>query len=249
MTAMSERQHEKRLASAFTDLAGPLVRDVNVTAVLHTLAQHCVDLLDVSAAGVLLDVPHGPGVEVVASDEYTRALELFGLEWDEGPSLDCCRPPAHVSETRLDADDACPRWPRFTPRALLLGFTSVATVPLRCQDTVVGALSLLHDRPRPLDDVQLRLAKALADTAAMCVIQQQVLQGQTTQIAQLQGSLESRIAIEQAKGFLSNSRGCTADQALIRMRTYARNRQLKLSDVARQVLDGAVAHTLLDPER
>lgn len=248
---MSERRRQERPASAHAsvDLAAPLVCDVSVPDVLHTLTEHCVDLLDVSAAGILLDVPHGQVVEVAASDEYTRALELFGLELDEGPCRDCCGAPARISELRLDVDAACERWPRFTPRALLLGFTSVATVPLRCQDTVVGALSLLHDRPRPLDDAQLRLAQALADTAAICVIQQQVLQGQKTQIAQLQGSLESRILIEQAKGFLSNSRGCSADQAFIRMRTYARNRRLKLTDVARQVLNGAVADTLLEPER
>ncbi|MFI8874126.1 ANTAR domain-containing protein [Streptomyces sp. NPDC055243] len=249
MTAMSERQREDRLASAFVDLAAPLVRDVSVPDVLQTLAEHCVDLLDVSAAGVLLDVPLGQVVEVVASDEYTRALELFGLEWDEGPCRDCCRSQAGISELRLDDEAACERWPRFAPRALLLGFTSVATVPLRRQDTVVGALNLLHDRPRPLDEAALRTAQALADTATMCVIQQQVMQGQKTQIARLQSSLDARIVIEQAKGFLSNSRGCSADQALIRMRTYARNRQLKLSDVARQVLSGSVAHTLLDPER
>lgn len=249
MTAISEKRREERLASAFVDLAAPLVRDVYVPDVLHTLTEHCVDLLDVSAVGVLLDVPNGQVTEVVASDEYTRALELFGLEWDEGPCRDCCRAPARISEVRLDDEAACERWPRFTPRALLLGFTSVATVPLRCRKTAVGALSLLHDRPRPLDDADLRLAQALADTAALCVIQQHVMQGQKTQIAQLQGSLESRIVIEQAKGFLSNSRGCSADQAFTRMRTYARNRQLKLSDVARQVLDGAVSDTLLDPER
>lgn len=246
---MSEKRREERLASAFVDLAAPLVRDVYVTDVLHTLTEHCVDLLGVSAAGVLLDVPNSRDVEVVASDEYTRALELFGLECDEGPCRDCCRAPAHITELRLDVEAACERWPRFTPRALLLGFTSVATVPLRCRNTVVGALSLLHDRPRPLNDAELRLAQALTDTAALCVIQQQVMQEQKTQIARLQGSLESRITIEQAKGFLSNSRGCSADQALTRMRTYARNRQLKLSDVARQVLEGAVSATLLDPER
>ncbi|MEV8313985.1 GAF and ANTAR domain-containing protein [Streptomyces sp. NPDC059900] len=249
MTAMSEWQREERLASAFGDLAAPTVRDVSATDVLHTLTEHCVKLLDVSASGALLDVPHGRGPEVAASDEYTRALELFGLEWDEGPCRDCCRSRTLVSETRFDAEDACARWPRFTPRALLLGFTSVATIPLRHQDTVVGALSLLHDRQRPLDEAELRLAGALADSAAVCLIQQQVVHEQMTQIARLRTSLDTRIVIEQAKGYLANSRGCSTDRAYVRMRTYARNRQLKLTDVAHQVLNGAAGNTLLEPER
>ncbi|MEV0523834.1 GAF and ANTAR domain-containing protein [Streptomyces sp. NPDC050439] len=252
MTAMSERQREERLASAFVDLAAPLVREVSVPDALRALTDHCVDLLEVSAAGVMLDGPRGPrghAVQVAASDEYTRSLELFGLEWDEGPLLDCRRSRAHVREFRLETEPACTRWPRFTPRALLLGFTSVATVPLRSQDTVVGALSLLHDRPTPLDDTRLRLAQALADTATACVTRQQTLHEQRTQIAQLQDALESRVLIEQAKGFLASSRGCSADQAFVRMRTYARNRRLKLSDVARQVLNGGAADTLLRPER
>ncbi|MFE0101299.1 GAF and ANTAR domain-containing protein [Streptomyces sp. NPDC059009] len=245
---MPEVPREERLASAFVELADTLVRDFDVIGFLHTLTDHCVDLLDVAAAGVLLGIPQGRVVEAAASDVRTRALELDGVEWDEGPCRDCFHTRAPIADVRLDTAAARTRWPHFTPRALELGFTSVVAAPLRWQEQVIGALNLFRDRPGPLAAGQLRLAQALADTATIAILQQRTVHEQMTVIAQLQYALDSRVIIEQAKGYLAHRHHSSVDDAFTRMRSHARNHGAKLTDVARQVLNGTAGADLLDPE-
>src|SRR5260221_117160 len=64
---MPDRSREERLAAAFVDLAGTLVRDFDVINFLHTLTDHSVDLLEVSAAAGLLRL----------HDQVIGALNLF----------------------------------------------------------------------------------------------------------------------------------------------------------------------------
>lgn len=162
---------EEGLTFAFVDLADTLVRDFDVIGCQHNLTEHCVDLLGVTAAGVLLVIPQGQVVEAAASDERTRMLELASVEWDEGPCRDCCHSRAPISDVSLDTEAAKVRRPRFAPRAVQLGFTSVVAAPLRRQNQVIGALNLFRDQPGPPDGTQLRLAQALADTATIGILQ------------------------------------------------------------------------------
>ncbi|MFI8880675.1 GAF and ANTAR domain-containing protein [Streptomyces sp. NPDC055243] len=240
---------EERLALAFVDLADTLVQDFDVISFLHTLTEHCVDLLDVAAAGVMLATPAGRLVDAAASDERTRQLELAGIEWDEGPCRDCFHSSLLVPDMALATASAQIRWPQFTPRALELGFTSVVSAPLRLHDQVIGALGLFRDQPGPLDAAQLRLGQALADTATIGVLQQRAVSEQMTVAAQLQAAVTSRIVIEQAKGFLAHRRGTSVEEAFTVMRHYARDHRMRLTDLARQVLEESADPSLLDRGR
>ncbi|MFE0134250.1 ANTAR domain-containing protein [Streptomyces sp. NPDC059037] len=247
---MSSPPREERISAAFVDLADTLVRDFDVIGFLHTLAEHCVDLLDVSAAGVLLTTPAGQVVDAAASDERTRKLEMSGIEWDEGPCRDCVLGGGlQVPDVPLDTDTARKRWPRFAPYAVELGLTSVVAAPLRLHDQVIGALNLFRSEPGPLDAPQLRLGQALADTATIGVLQQRAVSEQMVVAAQLQSALDSRIVIEQAKGYLAHRRRTGVDEAFTVMRRYARSHNARLTDVARQVLEGTADPVLLDPGR
>ncbi|WP_425575103.1 ANTAR domain-containing protein [Streptomyces durmitorensis] len=236
---------DDQLAAAFVELADTLVQNFDVIAFLHTLADHCVALLDVAAAGVMLATPSGQLVDAAASDERTRLLELASIEWDEGPCRDCYRTKTQVPDVRLGTDEALARWPRFAPRALEAGFTSVVAAPLRLHDQVIGALNLLRDHPGPLDGSQVRLGQALADTATIGVLQQRAVSEQMIVSAQLQAALDSRVTIEQAKGYLAHRRGTGVEEAFHAMRGYARSHQMRLTDVAIQVLRGKADAALL----
>ncbi|MFI6660361.1 ANTAR domain-containing protein [Streptomyces sp. NPDC050523] len=242
---MTELPREEQLAAAFVDLADTLVQDFDVINFLHTLAEHCVSLLEVSAAGVLLATPGGQLVDAAASDERTRRLELASIEWDEGPCRDCFRTKKQIPDVPLATKAATMRWPRFAPRAVEAGFTSVVAAPLRLHDQVIGALNLFRDRPGPLDDSQLRLGQALADTATIGVLQQRAVSEQMTVTAQLQAALDSRVIIEQAKGYLANRRGIGVEEAFTLMRRHARDHRTRLTEIARQVLQGTADASLL----
>ena len=62
--------------------------------------------------------------------------------------------------------------------------------------------------------------------------------------AQLQGALDSRVVIEQAKGTIAERAGIGTDEAFERLRAYAHEQSIKLTTVAVAV----VAHTLTDGE-
>jgi hypothetical protein len=82
---------ERRLSEIFVEVADSLVEDFDVLDLLQRLSARCVELLDVSAAGILLVDAHGELQIIAASDEHTRLLELLALQHDQGPCVDCYR--------------------------------------------------------------------------------------------------------------------------------------------------------------
>src|SRR5690242_332309 len=120
---------EQSLADVFVSLADTLVDDYDVVDLLDRLVQACIALLGVSAAGLLLDDQSGHLAVVASSSEETRLLEVFQLQSNQGPCLDCFRSGRPVTSPVLSTD--LTRWPIFVPAALAAGFDSVAAVPLR----------------------------------------------------------------------------------------------------------------------
>ena len=82
---------ETLLARTLVELADTLVADFDVVELLTRLADRCVEVLDVGAAGLMLAGPDGELRVVASSSEAMRLLELFELEAREGPCLDCYR--------------------------------------------------------------------------------------------------------------------------------------------------------------
>ena len=239
---------EQRLAETFVELADTLVDDFDVIDFLQVLASRCVELLDVSAAGLVLADQGGSLRVVAASDEQARVLELFEVQNDEGPCRDCYRLGAAVVNVNLD--QAAGRWPRFAPRAIAGGFGSANALPLRLRSQVVGSLNLFHAGHAGLASAELRLAQALADAATIGILQQRTIRQSEVVARQLQAALTSRIVIEQAKGVVAERLQVSTDDAFGVLRAAARSHNLLLSDLARQVASGtADISQLLRPAR
>ncbi|GHH43588.1 GAF and ANTAR domain-containing protein [Streptomyces candidus] len=234
---------EQRLTEVFVEVADTLVEDFDVLDFLHRLSRRCVELLDVSAAGILLVDAHGELRLVAASDEDTRLLELFALQHDQGPCVDCFRTGTHAVNIDLTHAATTQGWDRFAARARQSGFTTTHAVPLRLRHRVVGALNLFHTQPTHLCDKDLTLAQALADIATIAILQQRTLEAAQTEASQLQAALTSRIILEQAKGILAERLNLTPDQAFNVFRAHARSRGQRLSDTARQIMDGTLTPT------
>src|SRR5215813_5344921 len=130
---------EQRLTETFVELSDTLVDDYDVADLLHVLADRCVELLDASAAGLLLTDQRGALRTLAASSEQTMLLELFQLEANEGPCLDCFRSGVPVVEPDLSV--ATERWPSFVDRALRQGYRSVNALPMRLRNETIGALN------------------------------------------------------------------------------------------------------------
>ena len=233
-------ERETALAETFVTLADTLVADYDVVDLLDSLVQASVDLLGASASGLLLIDQKGGLAVVASSSEEMRLLEIFQLQADEGPCLECVRTGAVVTEDDLGA--ATGRWPQFAPAASAAGFASIVAVPLRLRDQTIGGLNMFMSAGHQLRAEDQRIAQALADVATIGVLQQRTTHRSSLLAEQLQTALNSRVAIEQAKGVLVERHGLTFDAAFAALRRFARDNNRKLSDVA-----VAVVRNDLDP--
>ena len=233
---MSESR-EGQLAEAFVEAADTLHDDFDVAAFLLSVAGRCVRLLDVDAAGLMLADRHGRLQATAASSESARQLELFELQADAGPCVEAFTTGAQVvnADLKLSQD----RWPRFGERARSVGYRSVHALPLRRRSTVIGALNLFCARDGALSDANVRTGQALADVATIGLLAQRSRHRSDTLSTQLQQALDSRVAIEQAKGVLAERLRISVDEAFALLRGYARRHNLRLTDLARQVADGS----------
>jgi GAF domain-containing protein len=231
------------VAEALVALADTLVDDYDVVDLMDRLANTCVELLDVTAAGILLKDLRGSLHLVASSSEETRVLELFQLQDEDGPCLDCVFTGSPVSSADLGADG---RWPRFTAAAAHAGFSAVYAVPMRLRSDVIGGINLFRAEPRPLASTDERIAQALADVATIGVLQQRSRHRAGLLAEQLQSALDSRITIEQAKGVLAQRGGLQMEAAYRMLRQHARNGNHHLSQLAHDVIqDNATADAVL----
>jgi AmiR/NasT family two-component response regulator len=221
------------LAEVFVEVADTLVDDFDLVDFLQTLTARSVGLFDVSAAGLLLADHQGRLHLMAASDERAQMLELFQLQAHEGPCHDCFSQGSAVGSPDLEL--AAGRWPRFAPRALESGYRAVHAFPLRLRNEVFGALNLFDTRQGAMEAASPRVVQAVADVATMALLQERAVHRAELLTEQLQGALNTRVAIEQAKGVLSQVHGCDVDEAFTRLRSYARSRGETLSQVARDV--------------
>ena len=236
---------EALLVRTLVELADNLVDDFDIIDVLATLSARCVEALDVSSAGVMLAAPSGELQVVASSDETMRVLELFQLQADEGPCVECYRSGMAIVNLELSTVDG--RWPRFTPRALQDGFRSIHSLPMRLRGRTIGALNMFRISSGALDEADVLVAQALADVATIAIVQHEVVVDAHILNNQLSQALNSRIIIEQAKGKISEAAGIDIDQAFHRLRHHARNHNLRLTDLSRDIAEGIVTTRSLDP--
>ncbi|WP_433783944.1 GAF and ANTAR domain-containing protein [Actinomycetospora sp. CA-101289] len=229
---------EQRVVEAAVVLADTLRDEFDLSEVLYDLTASCVELLDVDTAGLLLADEQGRLHTVASSHEGTRLLELFQLQTDEGPCVDCYRTAAPVSCDEVSR--AGGRWPTFTPQALGEGVRSVHAVPMRVREQVIGGLNLFRVRPGPVSASDLAIAQSFATAATIGILQTRAKRSSDLLNEQLQNALNSRVIIEQAKGYLAERHQESLTAAFARLRNHARSHHERLTTVAREVVGGSL---------
>jgi len=235
---------ESLLIATIVELADNLVDDFDVIDVLTVLSVRCVDAIDVDAVGVMLASPGGELQFIASSSESMRVLELFQIQVNEGPCVDCYRD--GVAIVNFDLTDSFERWPDFGPRAVAHGFHSVHSLPMRLRGRTIGALNLFRAKSGHLNAEDVALAQGLADVATIAILQHRTSLDAKTLNDQLSFALNSRIIIEQAKGMVSQATSSDMDGAFGRLRAHARNHNLGLTEVANMVVTHEISATDLD---
>jgi GAF domain-containing protein len=229
---------EAVLARTMVELADNLVDDFDIVDLLTTLSDRCVEVLDVAAAGIMLAAPDGELRAMASSSEAMRIVELFELQSQEGPCLECYRTGQPVVNQDLAATNG--RWPRFTAVAVDAGFLGADAIPMRLRGQIIGALNLFRTETGSLTEGDVAVAQALADIATIAILQRRRAAEAEVVNEQLSYALSSRIAIEQAKGVIAEREMQSVDEAFLRLRQHARNHNQRLADVARDVVAGSL---------
>jgi transcriptional regulator with GAF, ATPase, and Fis domain len=227
---------EELIADTFVELADTLVAEFDVIDFLHTLVERTVELLDADAGGIMLADQRGGLEALAASSHEVRLVELFELQHNEGPCLEAFHTGQVV--TRATLEEMRIAWPTFTPRLEEAGYSSAQAVPMRLRSEVIGALNVFRVAPGSLSAADLKLARALADVATVGLLQERSIRARDVLAEQLQGALNSRILIEQAKGALAERAGVGVDEAFTLIRAHARRHGMPLPTVAAEVVTG-----------
>ena len=226
------------LALSLDDLAGLLTGTGGLEGTLTRIAGLAVQAVPgAQGAGLTLLEQDRPQT-VVATDPFVQEVDDVQDGVGEGPCL------LAVAEGRTSASGTLggdPRWPRFGPRAGRLGVHSALSIPLLVDGTPVGALNV-YARPRDgFGPDAAGLGEAFAGPAAVSVANAKSLAQAERMVGQLSEALRSRAEIDQAIGIVMSRTGGTSEQAFTRLRVSSQQRNVKLHQVARELVAEAVA--------
>jgi GAF domain-containing protein len=233
---MSDTGFDTRVLGTLTALADTLVDDYDVVDLLQTLVDACHDVLEITAAGILLADDIGELELVASTSEANRLVEVMQLAAEAGPCIACYRAGTPVSVPSI-REDAWDEWAPFRREALAQGFGSVLALPLRLRERTIGTLNLMSTDEGELPEAIRVAARAFADVATIGILHERSLRESEVLAQQLQLALTSRVRIEQAKGVVSFTAGVPVDAAFELIRAYARRNSMPLSVVAARIVE------------
>ena len=241
MTSMASIDDEVLFATLI-ELADTTTTGFDLVSLADRLVRACVEVLGVTAAGIMLADHHQALRVFASSNEETRILELLELQNNDGPCLEAFRTGTHIEGT--DLSQLTDRWPHFAAAAMSAGFNTAYAVPMRLRGQTIGALNLFQAEIETFSTRKVNVARVLADMAAIGIVNHGSLRQQEVLAQQLQGALNSRVIIEQAKGVVAERQGISLGEAFEYLRTTARSSQRPIADVALEAVTGQGATEL-----
>jgi hypothetical protein len=199
------------------------------------LCRACVDLIEVSSAGIMLMDGDENGISLGLSDEVAGAVEDLQFTLGEGPGIDAHALGRPVLGPRLSDPDGV-RWPAFAPAAVSAGVFAAFGFPLRVGAIRLGSLDLYQGRPGDLAATQLADAITMADIVTSTVIMVQESAGAGSLAVDMDNPGDLRTEVHQASGMISSQLDINIRSALLRLRAYAYSEGRSINDVARDVV-------------
>ena len=234
---MNVSLHEVR--EALGELGKFRFGEMQVEDALHEIVHTTHAMFDVDGAGLMLaDADHHLR-NVAASDDRFTHLEELQIRHQEGPCIEAFDIKELVSAEDLTGDR---RWPRFSTAAIERKVRAVLASPIPYNQDAVGVVAVLSEQRRPWSAEGELALLAFTDLAALLIASMMQGEQQSSLAAQLQGALDTRQVIEQAKGVLMGRQGIPARAAYEQLRARARAERRKLGAVCAEVVADAAGH-------
>ena len=173
---------------------------------------------------------------LATSDRRADLLEELQAEHGEGPCVDAFDDKQPVWSDDLGREE---RWPRFSTAAAGRRLLAVLASPVPYSDQAVGVVSVFAGEPHEWTEAERAAIVAFTELVALLILNAMEARDRGRLAGELQVALDSRVAIEQAKGVLVGRHGLTTRQAFERLRSQARDQRRPLTEVARAVVSAA----------
>jgi GAF domain-containing protein len=224
------------LERALTQLADLRTSPVTIEAALHRIVESADALFQVDGSALMLVDSDQVLRNLAGSHLRAALLEELQAEHGEGPCVD-----AYDEKQTVWADDLGreERWPGFSPAAVGRGLAAVLASPIPYSSEAVGVVAVFASGPHPWTEAEQEAIVAFTDLAAMLILNAMEARERGLIAVQLQGALDSRVVIEQAKGVLVGRHGLSPRQAFERLRGLARDQRRPLAEVAEAVVGAA----------
>jgi GAF domain-containing protein len=231
---MDVSPHDVR--EALAELGKLRFGEMRVEDALYEIVQTTHAIFDVDGAGLMLADSNHHLRNVAVSDERLGHLEDLQIRHQEGPCISAFDDKELVSAQDLTQET---RWPLFSPAAVARGVRAVLASPLPYNQDAVGVVAVLSEDRHPWSPEGELALLAFTDLAALLIASMMQGEQQSELATQLQGALNSRAVIEQAKGVLIGQQGLSAHAAYLQLRDQARAERRKLVAVCADLVHSA----------
>jgi GAF domain-containing protein len=221
---------------ALVDLGKFRFGEMRVEDAIREIVHTTHAMFDVDGAGLMLVNADQHLRSIAASDDRFAHLEELQIRHQEGPCIDAFEIKELVAAEDLGDER---RWPKFSEAAVARQVRAVLASPLPYNQDAVGVVAVLSEQRRPWSAEGELALLAFTDLAALLIASMMQGEQQSELAAQLQGALNSRKVIEQAKGVLMGKQGISARAAYDQLRERARAERRKLSAVCADVVADA----------
>jgi hypothetical protein len=214
-----------------------LVADHDVLGTVTNLLDGCAGCVGASAAGIILATPDNGRPEfLAATNHHAQHLEVYQVQTDEGPGIDCTTTGRTI--TVIGLAQIAARWPSVHDAFVAADFDAVHAAPMNWQGRTLGAVNLFFDADHHPGGDTTTIAQAFADIASLVIIHAGHLPP-THITAQTRAALGERVVIERAKGVIAYTHNLPMDDAFDYLITLSRERQQSLTTIATSIIDEA----------
>ena len=221
---------------AVVTLAGVVLSQDDLSSTLDEVTRIAASALPGCDGASLTSFDDGRPVAAAADGEWARRLDELQYQEREGPCLDASRT-GNVFRVRDLTEDT--RWPFYGRRAIEAGARSMVSAPMASEGKVLGALDVYSRQPDSFGAEAVALLEIMAAQAGMAMQVAASFFRHRDLGDQMRQAMQSRAAIEQAKGVLMAGRGCSADEAFTELVEISQQTNRKLRVVAEAVVDEA----------
>jgi len=232
------------IAACVTELQNVLLGTESIEKFVQELVVQAARVIADSLSCAITLNRAGQMSTVACSDELATEVNHLQYQLGEGP---CLAALSQARPMRVDDTAAEDRWPRFGRAAAGRGVRSALSLPLCAQDETIGALNLYALAPAAFGDAQTRRAERFAENAAGALALGLRLVSYAALTDQLRESLASRAVIDQAVGVIMAQDRCGQAKAFSVLRTASQNRNMKLRQVAQEIVLGVTGHAPQSP--